>query len=84
MQFDWVLGRYTAHSDKGKYVLSLASEGVGYHLLNKERGKSEDIIVGFKYPAVKALPHHLEYATASQVTRLEEMDERRRGIPEKK
>lgn len=79
MDFIWVLGRYTAHSDHGKYVLSLIGEGIGYHLLNKERAKSEDIIVGFKYPTIKPLPHHLEPATPTQTLKLDDLDMQRRG-----
>lgn len=79
MQYDWVLARYHNTNETGKKVLELANAGVGYHIINKGRTKTEDVIVAFKYVANKPLPHHLTYATKQQCEKLEKLDEGRKG-----
>lgn len=69
--YKWVLASYLPNSDRGKSVLQHAEAGVGYYLLNKERGKTDKIIVAFKYAADKTMPPHLTDASPHQVERLE-------------
>lgn len=79
MQYDWVLARYHSTNETGKKVVELANAGVGYHIINKDRGKSEDVIVAFKHVAINGLPHHLTYATKQQSEKLEKLDMKRKG-----
>lgn len=84
MIFNWVIARYKTNDDRGKYVLSLVNEGIGYFLLNKDRQRSEDIIVAFKKPSDgEPLPHHLAFATEDQIKKLNLMDDKRRGASKK-
>ena len=76
--FDWVIAAHQPTSSQGKYILELANIGVGYHLLNKNRLKTDNILVGFKFVANKPLPSHLQYATADQSHKLDELDRKRK------
>lgn len=80
MKYIWVIGGFSADSEQGKYALSLAQAGIGYHHLNKDRTKGQPIIVGFKYPEGSDLPAHLEVATYSQIEKLDKADDKRKGI----
>ncbi len=79
MNFTWVIGRYPLDAG-GSQVLALANAGIGYFLMNRERGKKDDVIVGFKFPNDRMLPPHLDEATQFQVTKLEGADQKRNGV----
>ena len=79
MEYKWVLSRYRSSDDTGKKVIDLANANVGYHIINKERAKNEDVIVAFKSAMNKPLPAHLEFATTTQSEKLELWDKKRNG-----
>lgn len=71
MEYNWVVAAYEPRSDRGKSVLSHADAGIGYVLQNRDRSKGEAIIVAFKYPANRDIPHYLTLATPGQADALE-------------
>lgn len=80
MKYDWVIARFNAANEQGKYVLGLAHQGIGYFLINKDRTRSDDIIVAFKKAASdQPLPHHLAYADKHQIEKLEAIEVRGQG-----
>jgi hypothetical protein len=88
MQYEWALARYTSNDERGKKVVELANYGVGYHIINKERSKGEDVIVAFKFIPIdkngnsRPLPAHLELASKHQSVKLDEWDKKRNGVPD--
>ena len=81
MNYRWVIGRYPIDG-QGAYVLSMANSGIGYILINRERQKKDDVIVGFKFAGYEPLPYHLDEATPFQIEKLERVDKKRKGIIE--
>lgn len=87
-KYEWALARYISSDDKCKKVVELANAGIGYHIMNKERAKGEDVIVAFKWVPLdengdsKPLPQHLEIASVYQSEKLDGWDKARRGIPD--
>ena len=83
MKYEWVLRRYISTDENGKKALELANEGVGYHVINRERSKGEDIILAFKWIPIdkhgnsRPLPQHLELASKYQIEKLIEWDAKR-------
>lgn len=90
MKYEWGLRRFLSSDDQGKKVVELANENVGYHIMNKNRSKGEDVIVAFKWIPIdkdgnsRPLPQHLELASKYQSDKLEEWDIKRSGIPQAK
>lgn len=78
IEFDWVIAAFAPNSDQAKYILGLIEHGIGYHLLNKTRAKTENVIVGFKFIANRPLPQHLTKATEEQSRRLDSLESRRK------
>lgn len=76
--YEWVIAAYPPASKEGKRILELASMGVGYHLLNKNRLKTDNLLFGFKFVANKPLPDYLTFASPEQSKKLEALDQRRR------
>jgi len=79
MGYKWALSRYPAKSDRTRKILELADFGVGYHIINKSRGKSDDVIAAFKLPVCNPLPLECTYASPAQISSLDRMDAARRG-----
>lgn len=73
MEYVWVIATYPPYSEHGKSVLAHAEAGLGYVLQNKNRNKTDNVIVAFKYPEFKAdnLPSSLTLANETQSERLE-------------
>lgn len=71
MEYTWVIARYTYNSERGKSALAHANAGIGYVLMNPERGRADDILVAFKWALNKPIPHHLDQASEVQIERLE-------------
>jgi len=90
MNYEWALARYISTDETGKKVAELASAGVGYHIMNKNRSKGEDVIVAFKFIPIdkdgnsRPLPPHLELASVYQSEKLDELDKKRNGFPDMK
>lgn len=82
MDYTWVLTRYRSTDETGKKAVELAQAGVGYHIINKDRGKNEDVVLAFKFANVKPISHHLTIATPDQVRKLEDRDRERKGAPQ--
>ena len=80
MEYKWVLARYRSTDETGKKCVELAENNVGYHIINKDRAKNEDVILAFKFIQNKPLPIHLCYASDAQVKKLEELDQKRKGM----
>lgn len=79
IQAEWVIARYTSNSSQGKSVLAHIGAGAGYHLLNPQRSKTDDLIVGFRRPIDDARPAHLQLASWEQIRKLERLDSQRNG-----
>ena len=80
MNYEWIIARHRSNSDQAKYILSLVNSGIGYHLINRDRAKNEDVVVAFKRPlSDEPLPIHLARANATQIHKLDQMDIKRRG-----
>ena len=83
MKYEWALTRFISTDENGKKALELANQGVGYHVINKERSKGEDIILAFKWIPIdkdgnsRPLPQHLELASKYQIEKLIEWDAKR-------
>jgi acyl-ACP thioesterase len=78
--YRWVLKRYRFNDEQGKRALISQT----YILINKERGKTDDIIVAFKwvdFNGKRPLPEGCQYASEEQDKRLEEIDKQRRNAP---
>lgn len=72
VQYRWVLAQYPYNTEQGKKVLAAANKRSHYVLVNRMRGKTDPIIVGFKYVG-EDIPDHLTVATPNQVEKLEKM-----------
>lgn len=83
MEYKWVLVRYRSTDETGKKCVELAQNNVGYHIINKDRAKNEDVILAFKFIENKPLPIHLAFASDSQARKLEELDRKRSGLIKK-
>ena len=70
ISYRWVLAQYPANSEMGKKVLAEEKAGSGYRLINKDRSKTQPIIVAFKYFGYP-IPSHLREATREQSEKLE-------------
>jgi len=81
MNYRWVIGRYSIDG-QGSYVLGMANAGIGYILINRDRQKKDDVIVGFKFAGNEPLPNHLDEATPFQIEKLERVDKKRQGVIE--
>lgn len=78
----WVIARHPWNGAQGKYVASLANEGIGYIFMNPQRSKTDDVIVAFRRAEVGSIPHHLSYATPQQSEMLEKKRLDRQGMNE--
>ena len=79
--YTWVLVQYRSTDETGKKAVELAQAGIGYHIINKDRAKNEDVTLAFKFANVKPIPHHLTAASPEQVRKLEQRDQDRKGAP---
>ena len=70
--YRWVLRAYQPHTEEGKKVLAAAKAKSNYILVNKSRGKTDPVIVAFKYVG-QDMPHYLTPASKEQVEKLEKM-----------
>ena len=69
--YRWVIKSYPHNSDRGKSVLAHAEHGVGYVLYNKQRTKSDPIIVAFRHPKHHPIPDGAAEANLYQEEALE-------------
>lgn len=81
VEFEWVIGRYAPDNKTGQYALSLAEAGQSYHQMNRDRKKTDDIILAFKRAVdySKPFPEHLAKASPFQIEKLDRLDRKRMG-----
>lgn len=70
--YRWVLAQYPYNTEQGKKVLAAANKRSHYILINRDRGKTDPIIVAFKFVG-DTIPEHLTLASPTQVEKLEQM-----------
>ena len=72
VRVDWTIVQYQATSTAGKYALSLSEIGIGYRLLNKQRSKTDNIILAFLRPSDTPIRDGMVKATPEQQIKLNE------------
>ena len=70
--YRWVLAQYPYNTEQGKRVLASALKRSQYILVNRDRGKTDPIVVAFKYVGDE-IPDHLTVASPAQVEKLEKI-----------
>lgn len=67
--YTWVLARYRYNEERAKNALN---HPTNYKVINPERGRTEDVIVAFKYIlGAGPIPAHLTEASKAQQDSLE-------------
>lgn len=70
MNARWVIGTYTGK--QATVVKAHAENGIGYRIIQEYgKGAGLEVTAAFKRPEDRPLPAHLQYASDSQVAKLD-------------